>query len=167
MPHPTFEMQFQAQFNLSWLWCSSCIEKQTVKRDKDTCIDMMEQIQWLLYSIIQVHIESHTGGELSPDMLYNLGKFTQLDFLSPSSISFLNAMVDRTLHKVHSFMEAHQDKGKIRLLFRQGELSALLKGCRLGLDEALEVFKASFVFPPTLKDSSNPNFIGSGCSSAE
>ncbi|KAJ6572383.1 hypothetical protein DFH09DRAFT_1079594 [Mycena vulgaris] len=80
MPHPTFEMQFQAQFNLSWLWCSSCIEKQTVKRDKDTCIDMMEQIQGLL-----------------------------------------------TLHQVHSFMEAHQDKGKIRLLFRQGEMSALLK----------------------------------------
>ncbi|KAJ6586328.1 hypothetical protein DFH09DRAFT_1432145 [Mycena vulgaris] len=66
---------------------------------------------------------SDTGGELSLNMLKNLGQFTE------------------TLHKIHTFVEAQQEKSRIMHFFRQGEMSVLLKGCHLGLEQALEVFK--------------------------
>jgi hypothetical protein len=40
-------------------------------------VEMLEKIHQLLYAIIQVHITSNTGGELSPKMLNNLGEFTE------------------------------------------------------------------------------------------
>ncbi|KAJ7754210.1 hypothetical protein DFH07DRAFT_1029615 [Mycena maculata] len=38
------------------------------------------------------------------------------------------------------FIEAQQDKSRIRQFFRQGEMSRMLKECNTGLDKALEVF---------------------------
>ncbi|KAJ7477514.1 hypothetical protein FB451DRAFT_190982 [Mycena latifolia] len=96
---------------------------QTVKRNQDDCAQMLEQVHELLYAIIWVHVKSDTGGELSPSMLHNLGKFTE------------------TLHKIHTFIEAEQEKSKIKHFFRQGEMKALLKACHAGLEQALEVFK--------------------------
>ncbi|KAJ7444457.1 P-loop containing nucleoside triphosphate hydrolase protein [Mycena latifolia] len=96
---------------------------QTVKTNRDNCTQMLEQIHEILSGIIYLHIASNTGGELSPSMLYDLGKFTE------------------TLHKVHTFVESHQEKSRIKQFFRQGEMSTLLKGCHLGLREALEIFK--------------------------
>ncbi|KAJ7495201.1 hypothetical protein FB451DRAFT_363826 [Mycena latifolia] len=84
---------------------------------------MLEQVHELLYAIIWVHVKSDTGGELSPSILDNLGKFTE------------------TLHKIHTFIEAEQEKSKIKHFFRQGEMKALLKACHAGLGQALEVFK--------------------------
>ncbi|KAJ7482792.1 P-loop containing nucleoside triphosphate hydrolase protein [Mycena latifolia] len=49
----------------------------------------------------------------------------------------------RTLQKVHAFVEAEQEKSKIKQFFRQGEMKTLLKACHMGLEQALEVFKAS------------------------
>jgi hypothetical protein len=49
----------------------------------------------------------------------------------------------RTLHKIHTFVEAQQDGSKINYFFRHGEMNMLLKDCHSGLDEALEVFKVS------------------------
>ncbi|KAJ7082349.1 hypothetical protein C8R43DRAFT_965504 [Mycena crocata] len=46
-----------------------------------------------------------------------------------------------TLHKIHSYVEVQRDKSKIWHFFRQGDLSALLKACNTGLQEALDVFK--------------------------
>ncbi|KAJ6523171.1 hypothetical protein B0H19DRAFT_1085795 [Mycena capillaripes] len=41
-------------------------------------------------------------------------------------------------HKVHTFVEAQQNSRK---LFRQGEMSSLLKDCRLGLQQETEFFQ--------------------------
>jgi hypothetical protein len=50
---------------------------QKIKKNKDVCTQMLEQIQKLLYAIVQVHITSNTGGELTPRMLDSLGQFTE------------------------------------------------------------------------------------------
>jgi hypothetical protein len=50
---------------------------QKIKKNKDVCTGMLEQIHKLLYAIIQVHITSNTGGELTPKMLDNLGQFAE------------------------------------------------------------------------------------------
>ncbi|KAJ7487095.1 P-loop containing nucleoside triphosphate hydrolase protein, partial [Mycena latifolia] len=96
---------------------------QTVKRNQDDCAQMLEQVHELLHAIIWVHVKSDTGGELSPSMLDNLGKFTE------------------TLHKIHNFIEAEQEKSKIKHFFHQGEMKSLLKACHTGLEQALEMFK--------------------------
>ncbi|KAF7337110.1 hypothetical protein MVEN_02148600 [Mycena venus] len=46
-----------------------------------------------------------------------------------------------TLHKLLTFVEAQQDKNKIKRLFRQGEMKALLTDCKVGLDQAFTVFE--------------------------
>ncbi|KAJ7480987.1 hypothetical protein FB451DRAFT_1365282 [Mycena latifolia] len=96
---------------------------QTVKRNEDECTQMLEQIHELIYAVIWVHLNSDTAGELSPTMLKNLGKFTE------------------TLHKIHTYVEAEQEKSKIKQFFRQGEMRTLLKACHTGLEQSLEVFK--------------------------
>ncbi|KAF7362916.1 hypothetical protein MVEN_00642500 [Mycena venus] len=96
---------------------------QNVRQNKAECIGMMEHIHKLLYSIICLHISSDTGGELSPSNLQHLGKFTD------------------TLHKIYTFVEAQQEKSRIKQFFRQSEMAALLKGCHAGLAQALEAFK--------------------------
>ncbi|KAJ7457507.1 hypothetical protein FB451DRAFT_1372600 [Mycena latifolia] len=96
---------------------------QTVKRNENESTQMLEQIHELIYAVIWVHLKSDTVGELSPTMLKNLGKFTE------------------TLHKVHTYVEAEQEKSKIKQFFRQGEMKTLLKACHTGLEQALEVFK--------------------------
>ncbi|KAJ7453463.1 hypothetical protein FB451DRAFT_669008 [Mycena latifolia] len=102
---------------------------QSIKRNRDDCTHMLEQIHELLYAIIRFHVTSgaDAGDELSPKMLDNLGAFTE------------------TLHKIHTFVEAQQEKSKIKQFFRQGEINALLKDCHRGLQEALDVFKIDAV----------------------
>ncbi|KAJ7469149.1 hypothetical protein FB451DRAFT_1479022 [Mycena latifolia] len=106
----------------------SCAACQTVQRNKDECTQMLEQIHELIYAIIWVHLKSDTAGELSPTMLNNLGKFTE------------------TIYKIHTYVEAEQEKSKIKQFFQQGEMRTLLKACHTGLEQALEVFKISRVF---------------------
>ncbi|KAJ7462965.1 hypothetical protein FB451DRAFT_1495053 [Mycena latifolia] len=96
---------------------------QAVKRNQDDCTQMLEQIDELIYAVIWVHMKSDTAGELSPTLLHNLGQFTE------------------TLQKVHTYVEAEQEKSKIKQFFRQGEMRTLLKACHTGLEQALEVFK--------------------------
>ncbi|KAJ6605292.1 hypothetical protein DFH09DRAFT_1422286 [Mycena vulgaris] len=98
---------------------------QMVKQNKSDCTQLLEQTYRLLCAIFSLHMKPETGGaELSPSMLNGLGKFTD------------------TLYKIHTFVEAQQDKSKIRHFFRQGEMSKLLKDCNLSLQEALDHFKA-------------------------
>lgn len=49
----------------------------------------------------------------------------------------------RTLHKIHTFVEAQQSGSKIKKFFRQGELSALLKGCQEGMQQGLDFFQVN------------------------
>ncbi|KAJ7127286.1 hypothetical protein C8R43DRAFT_957964 [Mycena crocata] len=103
---------------------------QGLKKNQDSCTQMLEQIHELMYATIRLHISSgtgSTGGELSPTMLDNLGRFTE------------------TLHKTHTFVEAQREKSKIKQFFRQGEMNALLKSCNVGLEHALHAFKVQHI----------------------
>ncbi|KAJ7493856.1 hypothetical protein FB451DRAFT_1164723 [Mycena latifolia] len=96
---------------------------QVVKRNRDDCTQMLEQVHELIYGIIHLHITSATAGELSPNMLNHLEGFME------------------TLRKIHTFVEAQQEKNRIKQFFRQVEMNILLRDCHLGLEKALEVFK--------------------------
>ncbi|KAJ7485947.1 hypothetical protein FB451DRAFT_1363697, partial [Mycena latifolia] len=96
---------------------------ETVKQNQDGCMQMLDQIHELLYAVIWVHLKLNTGGELSPTMLDNLGRLTE------------------TLQKIHTFVDANQEKSKIKQFFRHGEMRMLLKACHTGLEQALKVFK--------------------------
>ncbi|KAJ6529382.1 hypothetical protein B0H19DRAFT_1083126 [Mycena capillaripes] len=98
---------------------------QTVKQNQDTCTQLMEQTHVLLNAVISIHIESDTGVELPPSVLNDIGKFTQ------------------TLHKIHTFVEAQQRRSKVKIFFRQSEMSTLLKDCKAGLQQGFESFHAS------------------------
>ncbi|KAJ7896529.1 hypothetical protein B0H13DRAFT_2338377 [Mycena leptocephala] len=100
---------------------SLIVEVQKVKRNRDECIRLLENILQVLYAIVNLHIKS--AGSLSPLLVDDMGKFTE------------------TLHKIHTFVEAQQDGSKIKYLFRQSEMNTLLKDCQSGLEEVLEVLK--------------------------
>jgi galactose-1-phosphate uridylyltransferase len=51
-------------------------------------------------------------------------------------ITFLH----RTLHKIHTYLEAQQDRNTIKALFRINEMQNLLKDCHAGLEQAVAVF---------------------------
>ncbi|KAJ7447013.1 hypothetical protein FB451DRAFT_1536773 [Mycena latifolia] len=97
--------------------------RQNVKRNKDDCIQLLENVYQLLYAIINLHIKSETKGSLDPATLDHVGKFTE------------------TLHKIHTSVEAQQDGSKIMRFFRQIETKTFLGECRAGLQQAFEVFK--------------------------
>ncbi|KAJ7681011.1 P-loop containing nucleoside triphosphate hydrolase protein, partial [Mycena polygramma] len=96
---------------------------ETVKQNKEECIQLLEQTHELLNAILVTYIKSETGADLPPSMSNHIGKFTE------------------TLHKINTFIEAQQKGSKIKRLFRQGELSTLLKNCKEGLQQGLESFQ--------------------------
>ncbi|KAJ7903111.1 P-loop containing nucleoside triphosphate hydrolase protein, partial [Mycena leptocephala] len=96
---------------------------QNVKRNKDECVRLTENIHRVLYAIVNLHIRSETAGSLPPSVLDRIGSF------------------NGTLHKIYTFIEAQQDGNKIKQFFLQSEMNMLLKNCRAGLDHAMEVFK--------------------------
>ncbi|KAJ7888456.1 hypothetical protein B0H13DRAFT_1888406 [Mycena leptocephala] len=100
---------------------------QTVRQNKHDCTQLLEHTYELLHAIVMVHIESNTGGELPPSVLTHIGKFTE------------------TLHKIHTFVEAQQNGSKLKKFFRQGEMSTLLKDCKAGLQQGLEIFQVPMV----------------------
>ncbi|KAJ7802514.1 P-loop containing nucleoside triphosphate hydrolase protein [Mycena olivaceomarginata] len=100
---------------------------EAVKQNKNECTLLMEQTHELLNAIIIAHMKSDTGGELPTNALNHIGKFT------------------KTLHKIHTFVEAQQNNSRIKRFFRQGEMSTLLKDCKAGLQEGLEFFQIKSV----------------------
>jgi hypothetical protein len=59
----------------------------------------------------------------------------------------------RILHKIYTFIEAHQKGSKIRAFFHQSESSALLKECKVGLQQGLEFFQVyNLTVPPQSTD---------------
>ncbi|KAJ6538024.1 hypothetical protein B0H19DRAFT_1079108 [Mycena capillaripes] len=50
---------------------------QLIKQNKSNCIQLSQQAQDLLDAVITVHIASDTAGELPPDVLSHIGKFTE------------------------------------------------------------------------------------------
>ncbi|KAJ7779629.1 hypothetical protein B0H16DRAFT_1448078 [Mycena metata] len=96
-------------------------------QNKGDCAELMEHTHELLKAIIGVYIKSDTGPELPPSTLNQIVKFTE------------------TLQKIHTFVEAQKSGSKVRRFFRQGELAALLKDCKGGLQQALDFFNITTV----------------------
>ncbi|KAJ7839687.1 hypothetical protein B0H14DRAFT_3697416 [Mycena olivaceomarginata] len=112
---------------------------ETVKQNKDDCVELLEQTHKFLTVIIGLYIKSETGAGLPPDVLHHIGKFTQ----------YLACLINiqrtdhwiRILHKIHNFIEAHQKGSKIRAFFHKSESSVLLRECKIGLQQGLEFFQ--------------------------
>ncbi|KAJ7712372.1 hypothetical protein B0H16DRAFT_1813538 [Mycena metata] len=100
---------------------------QTIKQDKNECAELMECTHALLNAIIAAYIQSNTGAELPPSTLNQIAKFTE------------------TLHKIHTFVEAQQSGSKVKKFFRKGELAALLKDCKAGLQQGFDFFSIETV----------------------
>ncbi|KAJ6477278.1 hypothetical protein DFH09DRAFT_1467740 [Mycena vulgaris] len=113
---------------------SLLIAVQTVRQNKSDCTQLLEQTYGLLCAIVSIHMTQETGTDLSPSMLNYLGQVTE------------------TLFKIHTYVEAQQDKSEIRHFFRQGEMSKLLKDCNMGLQEALDNFKVKWFALPYLQN---------------
>ncbi|KAJ7113884.1 hypothetical protein C8R44DRAFT_740769 [Mycena epipterygia] len=96
---------------------------QNAKKNKEECMQLMENVDELLYAVINIHIKSGTGSSLPPATLSAFGELTQI------------------LHKVHAFMEAQQDGSRIKHFFRQNEMKTLLNECHTGLKQAFDMFK--------------------------
>ncbi|KAF7333339.1 ATPase-AAA-core domain-containing protein [Mycena venus] len=95
---------------------------ETAKKNKKTCIELVEQTHELLNAIIILHVKSETGGILPPNVLSHIGKFTE------------------TLHKNHTFVESQQSGSKVKQLLHQGEMN-MLKNCKNGLTQGLDFFR--------------------------
>ncbi|KAF7362818.1 ATPase-AAA-core domain-containing protein [Mycena venus] len=98
-------------------------EVQSVKRNKVECIQLLESVHGLLYTIVDIHIKSGTMEILPPIILNHIGRFTE------------------TIHKIHTFVEAQRDGNKIKNFFRQSEMTTLLRDCWKGLQQGMEVFE--------------------------
>jgi hypothetical protein len=59
-------------------------------------------------------------------------------------------------------VEAQQEKIGFKMFFRQGEMTALLKGCTSGLNQAFEVFMVKFVLTSDW-ELSKPIMAGQWC----
>ncbi|KAJ7444498.1 hypothetical protein FB451DRAFT_76175 [Mycena latifolia] len=95
---------------------------QNVKRNKEECIQLMENIHHILYSIVKLHMQSEPAGTLPPSTLDHIGHFTN------------------TLHKIHTFLQIQQDGNIIKHFFRQNELRVMFNECRAELGQASAVF---------------------------
>ncbi|KAJ7438998.1 hypothetical protein FB451DRAFT_1192376 [Mycena latifolia] len=111
---------------------------QNVKKIKEDCIQLMEDVYQMLCTIANLHIKSETKGNLSPATLDHVEKFTKYD---PSMIVIVTKHFTRTLHKIHNFVEVQSDGGMMKHFFRQAETKTLLSECRAGLKQAFEVFQ--------------------------
>ncbi|KAF8181434.1 hypothetical protein K438DRAFT_2021140 [Mycena galopus ATCC 62051] len=117
---------------------SLVVAVQNGKRNKEQCVHLMQSVYKVLYAIINLHMTSEPPGNLAPTSLYHLGRFTEYILSADYRVS--TEIFFRTLHKIYTFAEA-QDTHKIKSIFRQGEMAALLKNCHTGLQEASEAFK--------------------------
>ncbi|KAJ7120292.1 hypothetical protein C8R44DRAFT_877733 [Mycena epipterygia] len=95
---------------------------QNVKKNKEECIQLMENVHELLYAVVNLHMKAGTPS-----------------CLPPTTLSAFRELTD-TLHKFHAFVEAH-DGNKIKQFFRQTEMKTLLSDCHTGLQKVYDIFK--------------------------
>ncbi|KAF8131359.1 hypothetical protein K438DRAFT_2132012 [Mycena galopus ATCC 62051] len=110
---------------------------QNVKRNKNECARLMDDLHEVLCAIINVYMKSETVGSLPPSMLDNIGKFTKFCWFVPHVLTQTSR---RTLHKIYMFVEAQQEGNKLKQLFRSNEMNLLLRECHAGLKLAIDVF---------------------------
>jgi hypothetical protein len=120
---------------------------QTVRQNKTKCTQLMQETYQLINAILMVHIKSETGAELPPSVLTHIGKFTEyVAYLRVKIFCCKFTIVIRTLHKIHTFVEAQQKGSKVKKIFRQGEMNTLLKDCKAGLQQGLDIFQVCHLF---------------------
>lgn len=127
------------QFHQGVLTVSNMV--QNAKKNKEECVQFLEHIYRVLYAIVNLHIKSESTGSLPPAMLHEIGRFTEYVLRPHSVLQWCDC--GRTLHKIYAFVEAQKEGNRIKTLFRQAEVTSLLKDGREGLKRAMEVFKAS------------------------
>jgi hypothetical protein len=88
-----------------------------------------------------VYINSDTGAELPPSVLTHIGKFTEYVALLGRKNPIILMTIVRTLQKILTFVEAQQNGSTLKNFFHHSEMSKLLKDCRAGLQQGLEIFK--------------------------
>ncbi|KAJ6470404.1 hypothetical protein C8R45DRAFT_937321 [Mycena sanguinolenta] len=81
---------------------------QNVKQNKKQCAELLENIHQVLFAIIDLHSKSEAAGSLSLAMTEHVGTFM------------------KTLHKIHIYIEAQQDRNKLKQLFRHLEMNNLI-----------------------------------------
>ncbi|KAJ7466355.1 hypothetical protein FB451DRAFT_1485158 [Mycena latifolia] len=96
---------------------------QNAKRNRDKCLELIENIHTLLYGIVHLHLKSEPKGSLSPAVLDHVGDFS------------------KTLQRILLYVEAQQDGNKFKNFFRKTELARLLEDCHIGLTHASKIFK--------------------------
>ncbi|KAJ7823510.1 hypothetical protein B0H14DRAFT_3730146, partial [Mycena olivaceomarginata] len=99
---------------ISTITLSISAEAESIKRSKDDCIRLMEQMHTVLCGVIELHMKAGEGSALPPATLEYLGHLT------------------KTLQKIHTYVEAQQDAGRIKHFFHQNTTRTLLKECETG-----------------------------------
>ncbi|KAJ6623767.1 hypothetical protein B0H10DRAFT_2213432 [Mycena sp. CBHHK59/15] len=95
---------------------------QAVKVNKQGCLQMVEQINELLWAIVDLCAILHSAS--SSQIVPNVPRIFDLQNAS----------------KIHSYVEGQLKMGKIKWFFRQGENSQQLDECETGLQHAVELF---------------------------
>ncbi|KAJ7800701.1 hypothetical protein B0H14DRAFT_2615966 [Mycena olivaceomarginata] len=137
-----------------------------VKRNKNECVRLLENIHQVLYAVINLHIKSETVRSLSPAPMSHIRKFMEIwlrgglpgkenakriqGFTNQWGIynkypSFIDNE-DITCTWNMKYVETQQNGSRIKNLFHNNEMQNLLKDCLTGLDQAEEVFYISIPF---------------------
>ncbi|KAJ7094804.1 hypothetical protein C8R44DRAFT_951432 [Mycena epipterygia] len=96
---------------------------QNVKKNKEECIKLMENVHELLYAVVNLQVKAGTPSSLPPATLSAFGELTE------------------TLYKVYVFMEGQQEGNKIKHFFCQSEMKTLLNDCHIGLQQVFDMYK--------------------------
>jgi hypothetical protein len=113
---------------------------QNVKRNKNKCVQLMENTHQVLHAITDLYLKSEPAGSMASQNLHHVGKFAQY-YLYQLVRRHASMIFCRTLRRIHTYVGAQQDGNRFKHLFRQSEMNTLLKDCNSGLDHALDVFK--------------------------
>jgi hypothetical protein len=80
----TFSLIVEVQVTIFLFRCDNySLSLQKVKRNRDECIRLLENILQVLYAIVNLHIKS--AGSLSPLLVDDMGKFTEYTIWAPVS----------------------------------------------------------------------------------
>ncbi|KAJ7208275.1 hypothetical protein GGX14DRAFT_395932 [Mycena pura] len=94
----------------------------------------------------QIRLNSITAClKAAVDTVNTLANNLGFSFFNPISatIGYSGDLEPKTLHKIHTFVEAQQDGNKIKILLRRSEMNTLFKDCKIGLQHAFDVFKVN------------------------
>ncbi|KAF7348998.1 NB-ARC domain-containing protein [Mycena venus] len=95
----------------------------SVKSNKEECMNMVEQIHEILCTIVDLCSASEINGILPPSLLADIAKFAQ------------------ALRNLNTFIVSQQGTGKIKQFLRHMDTASRLKACRQEMDKLVTVFR--------------------------